>query len=120
MSTAIFPTPRSFAGVTLNRRGRALMRTLVVAGTVTLLAISALVLALGFSSGVQAQAGDSVTASEVNYVVVGQDETLWDIAATTSGSQDTRDVMTQIVELNALSTSVIQPGQRLAVPAVQD
>lgn len=120
MSIATFPAPRTFAGVRLNRRGRALARTLLMACAVLAVGLAALTIVL-VASNSQALAGgtDSNAASataEVSYVVVGPGETLWDIAAAAAGPEDTREVMTQIVEMNALSTSVLQPGQRLAVP----
>lgn len=120
MSIATFPAPHSFAGIALNQRGRAVARIVVLAVTAVALMAAAVTIVL-LASHTQARAGEAASGAAVAEsgtvdVVVGPGETLWDIAAQSAGEQDTREVMTQIVELNGLETSVLQPGQRLAVP----
>ena len=47
---------------------------------------------------------------------VGQGESLWDVAVAT-GAHDVNEAMTQIAELNGLTSSALEPGQVLLVPA---
>jgi LysM repeat protein len=50
-------------------------------------------------------------------VVVGPGETLWDIAVRDDPEGDPRVTVRRIADLNGLSDSVVQPGQRLRMPA---
>jgi hypothetical protein len=54
---------------------------------------------------------------EVRTIVVGQDDTLWAIAARTRPGTDPRVTVRRIRELNGLSGSIVQPGQRLRLPS---
>jgi LysM repeat protein len=47
---------------------------------------------------------------------VQQGESLWDIASAT-GAQDVSAAVSQIVELNNLESTTLQPGQTLILPA---
>jgi len=49
-------------------------------------------------------------------VVVQPGESLWTIAAQAEPAADPRNVVQQIIDLNALGGSSIQPGERLWVP----
>ncbi|NUS52133.1 MAG: LysM peptidoglycan-binding domain-containing protein [Nocardioidaceae bacterium] len=49
-------------------------------------------------------------------VVVGQGDTLWDIAGTVAEPGETRAIVHQIQELNALDSSGLSVGQEIAVP----
>ncbi|WP_460460894.1 LysM peptidoglycan-binding domain-containing protein, partial [Angustibacter peucedani] len=91
----------------LTRRGR-----LAVTG---LLAAVAVVASL-FIGGVGA-AGTRAEPVPVRYVTVTPGATLWAIAGEVAPDDDRRDTVARILELNALQTSAVHAGQRLAVPA---
>lgn len=85
------------------------LRRLAVAGAVAL--VLALLLSLGIVvSGLADAPGRTTTAT----VRAGQ--SLWEVAAAT-GTGDVEGTMARIVELNALESSVLEPGQVLVVPA---
>lgn len=50
-------------------------------------------------------------------VVVGPGETLWEIAAGLDAEGDPRVMVQRIIDLNGLGGAVVQPGQRLRLPA---
>lgn len=85
------------------------LRRLAVAGAVAL--VLALLVSLGIVvSGLADAPGRTTTAT----VRAGQ--SLWEVAAAT-GAGDVEGTMARIVELNALESSVLEPGQVLVVPA---
>jgi hypothetical protein len=49
-------------------------------------------------------------------VVVGQGDTLWDIASNASGAGGVREMVYRIEKLNSLPGPALAEGQRLAVP----
>ncbi len=112
-SIAIHPTffrqPRRIPvqQVRLTRRGR-LALTLFFLGAV-------LVLFTAFGPKVVAT-GEQGTPVETKTVVVGQGDTLWQIASKVAGPGETREMVYRIKELNALPSSTIHSGQELAVP----
>ena len=99
----------------LTRRGRVVVSAL---GTIAVL----LVVALAWLSGIgSAQAaGSAVPPGQVyrnlTTVVVRPGESLWAIATQAEPTADPRSVIQEIVDINALSGTSIQPGQRLWVP----
>lgn len=92
----------------LTRRGRAAVFLLAVV----------ILLGVGF-----AVAGGSVATSEkgvaepTEVITVGTGQTLWEIAAEISDDGDVRDAMRHIERINALESTMLVAGQRLAVPA---
>ena len=85
------------------------LRRLAVADAVAL--VLTLLLSLGIVvSGLADAPGRTTTAT----VRAGQ--SLWEVAAAT-GTGDVEGTMARIVELNALESSVLEPGQVLVVPA---
>ena len=52
-------------------------------------------------------------------VVVKHGETLWDIAQTVDPQGDTRDTVVRIMELNSLTSTSVDAGQRLEIPQTQ-
>jgi LysM repeat protein len=93
--------------VRLTRRGR-------VALTLFFLAV---LLAVFTAFGPRVVAtGDKGTPERTTTVVVGQGDTLWDIAGDVAEPGHTREMIRRIVELNSLSSTTIQSGQELAVP----
>jgi hypothetical protein len=105
---AAMPAPRPRLRIT--RRGRA-----VLAALVALPLVAAAV--LGGIGAVGATATDTHATTSFDYVTVQPGESLWQLAEQLAPNADPRDVVTDITNLNALSTGVLQPGQRLAIPA---
>jgi len=96
-------------GVRLTRRGRA-----VLTGT------AATVILVGFwltaGHGAQAGSGSVERPASTRTVTVGPGDTLWSIAAQASPSADPRVTVQRIIDLNGLGGSIVQPGQRIAIP----
>ncbi|QHO90622.1 hypothetical protein CWT12_03715 [Actinomyces sp. 432] len=87
----------------------AVVRRFLAGGAVVLAAV--LVAAGGIVlSGFQSVPVNTTTAT------VQSGQSLWDVAVDT-GAGDVNEVMAQIVELNGLTSSTLQPGQTLIVPA---
>lgn len=101
--------------VRLTRRGR-----IVVAGLIT--ASMVLVAALAWLAGTAKAdaAGSGVPSSAVYHslrsVVVLPGQSLWSIATRYEPGSDPRNVIQEIIDLNALSGTSVQPGQRLWLP----
>jgi len=105
--------PRST--VRLTRRGRVVVAILLAAASLLLAALAWMAIAA------RAQAADSGTPPGAVYrnltsVVVHPGQTLWSIASQAEPSADPRVVMQEIIDLNALQGSSVEPGQRLWVP----
>lgn len=95
----------------LTRRGRVVLVTLVAAP------VAAAALWFGLNSGVAAAenpSNGSTTAFE--HVTVAPGESLWQIAQTVAPHDDPRDVVDALVDMNGLQSSVVTPGETLAVP----
>jgi hypothetical protein len=101
--------------VRLTRRGRAVVAALIIAGVV-------LVAALAWLAGTARAdaAGSGVPSSAVYHslrsVVVMPGQSLWSIASQYDPAADPRGVIQQIIDLNALSGTSVQPGQHLWLP----
>jgi hypothetical protein len=99
----------------LTRRGRIVVSALVIAAML-------LVAVLAWIGGVtRAEATGSGPPPSAVYrnlakVVVQPGESLWTIAAQAEPAADPRSVIQQIIDLNALGGTSIQPGERLWVP----
>ncbi len=102
--------------VRLTRRGR-----IVVAVMLTVASLSLVVLAWLAVAARAAQAADGGQSPGAVYqnltsIVVHPGQTLWSIASQAEPSADPRVVMQQIIDLNALAGTSVEPGQRLWVP----
>jgi LysM repeat protein len=88
----------------------------VVAGlAVLLLAALSLVIA-GAAQATSHSAPRAASGSGVGQVVVRPGQSLWSVAENADPDADTRLVIQQIVQLNALSGDTVFAGQRLWVP----
>jgi len=99
------------AHLRLTRRGRAVITTLAAIPLV----VGAAVFAIN-GGGAAASAGGNA-AGHFHYRVVQSGDSLWSIAERVAPNSDPRDVVARIVSLNQLSTSMVTPGQRVAIPA---
>jgi nucleoid-associated protein YgaU len=99
------------APLRLTRRGRTVLRGLVV--VLMLVAMTAAGLALAHG----ARAADGPPPAVVVHThVVLPGETLWGIAREVAPHDDPRDTVARIVEFNSLPSSAVRAGQRLALP----
>lgn len=85
-----------------------------------LLTLAALIV-LGAISFFGPAASASVENASVTrtVVVVKHGETLWDIAQAVDPQGDTRDTVVRIMELNSLTSTSVDTGQRLEIPQTQ-
>ena len=85
-----------------------------------LLTLAALIV-LGAISFFDPAASASVENASVTrtVVVVKHGETLWDIAQAVDPQGDTRDTVVRIMELNSLTSTSVDAGQRLEIPQPQ-
>jgi LysM repeat protein len=97
------PGPRP---VRLTRRGRALIRSLVLLAVV----LTALMVTL-------ANRHDEVTPVASSSMVVAEDDTLWSIAERVAPDQPLSVTMARIQKLNDLPDATVRVGQRLLLPA---
>jgi hypothetical protein len=101
--------------VRLTRRGRMVVAGLIAASMV-------LVAALAWLAGTARAdaAGSGVPSSAVYHslrsVIVLPGQSLWSIATRYEPGSDPRNVIQEIIDLNALSGTSVQPGQRLWLP----
>lgn len=68
----------------------------------------------GFIFGQVASATD--TKADQVYYSVHAGDTLWNIASELAPTQDPRDFITELVELNKLTSASVTPGQKLLIP----
>ena len=102
-------------GLRLTRRGRTVLACFVV----TVLTAAVMLLWLTVPGGARAasHAQRPVSAYQgLTRVMVRPGQTLWSIASRAEPAADPRIVIQQIIEVNALSGTVIQPGETLWVP----
>lgn len=107
MTSASVKVPRSH--LRLTTRGRLVLTTL---GALPLVVAAAVV---ALNGGGAIASGETASAS-FEYVQVMSGESLWELAGSISPESDPRDVVADIVHLNQLPSSDVQPGQQLAVP----
>lgn len=95
----------------LTVRGRRVLAT--VAATP---AIAALAVAMLSGGGALASGDAGAAAGSFETVTVLPGESLWTIAQDIAPESDPRDVIHEIVTLNALPSSAVDAGQSLAIP----
>lgn len=120
MSTAVLtshfaPTGRQKPGhprrprLRLTPRGRAVITAVIILPA----ALAAVVVSSGAGSAVATGVSPSTS---FEYVQVESGQSLWQVAAAIAPDADPRDVVSDIISLNGLPSSDVQPGQRLALP----
>ncbi len=95
----------------LTGRGRAVFTALAA------VPIVAVALVLALNGGVAVASGPAADVS-FEYVTIKSGQSLWQLAESIAPEADPRDVISDIVRLNRLPTTEVQPGQRLALPNV--
>ncbi len=99
------------AALRLTRRGR-VAAAAVAALLVTLVSL----LAAGAAQATNHALPPGAARQNLVQVIVRPGQSLWSVAESTDPNQDTRAVIQQIVDLNALSGDVVFAGQQLWVP----
>jgi len=113
--TAARPHPAPPSGLRLTRRGCLVLSVFALALILGLITILWATLA----NGAQAASGRSHTGSVyqgLHRVTVLPGQTLWTIAQRAEPSADPRTVIPEIMQINAISSTNLQPGQQLWVP----
>jgi LysM repeat protein len=100
------PAPR----LRITRRGRVALGALLAAPIAVALAVSAL-------SIPPPEAGSTVSTANFDHNTVAAGESLWELAAWIAPDADPRQVVSDLVALNQLPSTAVQPGQRLAIPS---
>jgi LysM repeat protein len=79
-------------------------------------AVAVLALAVGLSVlGITGSVATNETPSPLDYLTVGQGDTLWSLAQDHANG-DPRDWIAEVVLLNGLTSSELAPGQQIALP----
>lgn len=97
---------------TRGRQAMRLLRTMVCA--LVIVGGAFFVATQSFSAAAGAEAEDIGIDAEA--VVVDEGESLWAVAVDLGLDRDTRDVVSDIADINHLSSPVVHPGQTLDVP----
>ena len=98
------------SGIVLNRRGR-LARTLVVLSLAIVLGS-----VVSANAGAGTDAGPSKTGSFIT-VTVAPGETIWSLATRmTAAGGDTRGLVSEILEVNSLTSVDVEAGQKIRIP----
>jgi LysM repeat protein len=94
----------------LTRRGR------IVVALAAALLLAALSLVIAASAQATNHPVPRAAQQDLTQVIVRPGQSLWSVAESADPDADTRVVIQQIVELNALTSDVVFAGQRLWVP----
>lgn len=99
----------------LTRRGRLVVTGVMLMGAMMVAALAWLALA-GQAQAAGPGARPGSVDRNLTTVVVRPGQTLWSIAVRAEPGADPRVVVREIADLNALSSTVVEPGQQLLVP----
>lgn len=108
----IVPGP---AGLRLTRRGRAVVVAALILAAVAIVTVLRTSAAGGSEPSARGASARS-PYSGMTQVVVRPGQTLWSVAAAAEPSANAWAVVQEIIDVNALSSPQIQPGQLLWVP----
>jgi len=95
----------------LTRRGR-----MVVAAAAVLLVVTFSLIVAGAAQAISHSAAPGAARPGLGQVVVRPGQSLWSVAESADPDADTRLVIQQIIQLNALTGDTVFAGQRLWVP----
>ena len=97
----------------LTQRGRVVLTALAA----TPLVIAALVFALNAGGATATlESGGAFEGGAFEYVTVQSGQSLWALAEGLAPAADPRDVISQLMQLNALESPELFAGQELAIP----
>ena len=97
----------------ITRRGRLVLTSLVVGPLVVAGVIGGVVAGVNATSAIATSSSSTV---EFDYLTINAGDSLWQVAERIAPASDPRDVIADIVSLNQLSSSSVEPGQRIAIP----
>lgn len=69
----------------------------------------------GFVSTAAAN-NSAASPADFEYITVESGQTLWDLAEQVAPGSNPQDWMQDVVNLNGLTSTDLQPGQRIAIP----
>lgn len=104
--------------LTLTRKGRRTIRTLIVLGSLTVAGLLTGALWLG-TPGFSAVASDGSDPEMYQQIIVQPGDTLWEISSRLAQDTEQAVVLEQILNYNNLETSNLEVGQPLYVPIVE-
>jgi len=111
MRSGAVPPRAARSRLRVTARGRAALAAVVAAPLV------GLALWFGLNSGMAGAASETGSSSvSIEHVTVKQGESLWQVAEAIAPHEDPREVVSSIVDFNGLQSSVVMPGQSLAIP----
>ena len=102
--------------VRLTRRGRIVVAVMLTVASLSLVVLAWLAIAARAAQAADGGQSPGAVYQNLTSVVVHPGQTLWSIASQAEPSADPRVVMQQIIDLNALAGTSVEPGQRLWVP----
>jgi hypothetical protein len=106
------PTVRVENQVKLSTAGRRFVRSAIILAVATAGFIAT---ANGFGAS-NANANSSAAQVSFQYVTVSAGQDLWSMAEELAPNRDPRDWIVDVVNLNGLGTTEVQPGQKIALP----
>src|SRR5215468_6145669 len=102
--------------VRLTRRGRIVVAVMLTAASLSLVVLAWLAIAARAAQAADGGQRPGAVYQNLTSVVVHPGQTLWSIASQAEPTADPRAVMQQIIDLNGLRGTSLEPGQRLWVP----
>ena len=102
--------------VRLTRRGRIVVAVMLTAASLSLVLLAWLAIAARAAQAADGGSPPGAVYQNLTSVVVHPGQTLWSIASQAEPTADPRAVMQQIIDLNGLRGTSLEPGQRLWVP----
>lgn len=67
-------------------------------------------------AGMNGSVATNEQPAPLDYITIGYGESLWDLAEVFAQGQDPRDWIAEVVAVNALESTILEPGQRIALP----
>jgi hypothetical protein len=110
-STTSGSTRTTGSHLRITRRGRLVLASLLVGPLVAVGVIAGVNVTSAIATSVSSSVG------ELDHLTINAGESLWQVAERIAPASDPRDVIADIVSLNRMSTSSVEPGQRIAIPA---
>lgn len=109
-SRLVAPPTAARTRLRITRRGRIVCAALVTAFVLALIACAAVL------GAAQAEASSVSSQKEFGYVVVQPGDSLWQISSALDAKADPRDLISEVIRLNQLTSSDVEVGQTIAVP----
>ena len=104
------------AGWRLTRRGRVVLAALVALLVMAVAATASVAVGGGTAQATSHALSRHAAERDLARVTVRPGQSLWSVAESADPGADTRVVIQQIIELNALAGMTLNPGEQLWVP----